>query len=137
MQTLLLNETQTGEMSEAGVKEKVLRASYWISKWQPEQKVAIKTTPEVKFINNLNQDERLWLQNFKALLEQAEDVHSDLFLNQLATMTDTMISGDGDWDKAAFRLIYQLTIGQNTGPQIPMLIEIMGKESLIALLNKI
>ncbi|MDN5299279.1 MAG: lysyl-tRNA synthetase, class [Clostridiales bacterium] len=137
MQTLLLNETQTGEMSEASVKEKVLRASYWISKWQPEQKVAIKTTPEVKFINNLNQDERLWLQNFKALLEQAEDVHSDLFLNQLATMTDTMISGDGDWDKAAFRLIYQLTIGQNTGPQIPMLIEIMGKESLIALLNKI
>jgi lysyl-tRNA synthetase class 1 len=137
METLLVNDMKTGQIEEERLKEKVLRASYWINKWQPEQNVAIKSTPEIQFIDNLNQDERKWLQKFKVLLEQADNVHSEAFLSSLEAMTDALMESSDKWDKEAFRLIYQLTIGQNTGPQIPMLIDIMGKDALVALLSKI
>ena len=137
METLLMNDLSTGDLTGEHLKEKVLRASYWMNKWQTDVPVSIKDTPEENFSKNLNKQERKWLLHFKTLLESAADIHEDEFVKRLKTLTEEKLESENNWDKDAFRLVYQLTLGQNTGPQIPMLIEIIGRDKLVDLLKKL
>ena len=137
MENILVDKMKTVNVGDVQMKEKLLRASSWANKWQPEQNIEIMHSPEIKFIENLKANEKRWLLSFKNLLEKSDNLHDGTFMASVEALTAALAKEYDLWDFDSNTLIYQLTLGQNTGPQIPMLIEILGKDQLVNLLNKI
>ncbi|OKP68554.1 lysine--tRNA ligase [Paenibacillus sp. P3E] len=128
--------TRNGEVVDADrLKQTAERAEYWIKHWMPQKLVTVNSSRDTALYETLETHELAWLEAFCGLLRtgglEDEQMMTEIYAICYNEDKKTMKNNQ----KRMFTLIYQLVLGQETGPRIPVLIQAVGLDRLLALLD--
>ncbi|MNI67359.1 lysyl-tRNA synthetase [compost metagenome] len=128
--------TRNGEEVDVqGLEQTAERAEYWIRHWMPQKLVTVNTRRDNKLYDTLEAHEQEWLAAFCRLLRTGGMEDEPLMKAIYAICYDEDKKSMKNNQKRLFMLIYQLVLSQETGPRIPVLIQAVGVEKLLALLD--
>ena len=116
-------------------EQKCDHATYWLKNINSRQLTTIQDTFNSYFYSTLNEQERLWVEAFKNLIDT-----QNLFPGEAVTRAYDIVQDDDPnmrrkLQKRFFEIIYRLVLGQRSGPQIGILIQIVEKEQMVRLLT--
>ncbi|OMF70793.1 lysine--tRNA ligase [Paenibacillus glucanolyticus] len=111
------------------------RAEYWIKHWYPQKLITVKEHPDHQRYETLDSLERQWLHTVCDLLKDAELTGSTRMEKIYAICHHDDKKMMKQNQKRLFSLIYQLVLGRDEGPRIPILIEGVGVHRMLDLLN--
>ncbi|AIQ68873.1 lysine--tRNA ligase [Paenibacillus graminis] len=135
-QLLLEIMTRNGEKVDVKRLEQTAeRAEYWVKHWMPQKLVTVNTRRDDARYETLEAHERGWLDAFCRLLRAGGMEDEPLMTEIYAICYDEDKKRMKNNQKRLFTLIYQLVLGRETGPRIPVLIQAVGMEKLLALLD--
>ncbi len=112
------------------------RAKYWIQNYCPEKDVRVNADPNAAYLGTLIADDKEWLEVFINLVKDSKDLSETDFMRRIYAICfdeDPKIKRVNQ--KRLFKHIYNLILGQNNGPRIPLLDEAAGIETCINLLQ--
>ncbi|MDT2735692.1 lysine--tRNA ligase [Enterococcus pseudoavium] len=112
------------------------RASYWIENDAQSRLVSINQVPDQTSYEHLSNTVKKQLKKFLQLLDTSADLtDNDLMqkIYDLSEATDKKIKRAEQ--KELFTAIYRLTLNQDHGPRIPLLIKVVGPQKLHQLLD--
>jgi lysyl-tRNA synthetase class 1 len=116
------------------------RVEHWIKHWYPQKLIIVNKLKDTAFYTTLNLTERQWIQAFCGLLsnEKIDGKHLDeeqLMGEIYAICRDEDKKVMKNNQKRLFSMIYQLVLNSNEGPRIPFLIQGVGVNKLLHLLD--
>lgn len=130
----ILNQEKM-EYEEIAFNQLLDRIEYWIINWMPERKFDIRTRPYTDFYHQLSSNHKKKLTEFVELLknrnaEQQEvlDVFYEVTRSEDKKQTK-------QYQKEMSRILYQLTLTEDQGPRIPLLVQTVRMERFISLIS--
>ncbi|MDT2822399.1 lysine--tRNA ligase [Enterococcus devriesei] len=112
------------------------RASYWIENDAKTRLVTINQQPDQKTYEQLSATVKEQLEKFAQLLETATTLDDDELMQKIYDLSDATDKKEKRTEqKELFSAIYQLTLNQDHGPRIPLLIKVVGPEKLKQLIH--
>lgn len=112
------------------------RAQYWIENDAKNRLITICETPNTKVYQTLSPEVKQQIKEFRQLLPQTTALTETELMQKiydLSTATDKKEKRTAQ--KALFTALYQLTLNQDHGPRIPLLIKVIGRNKLEQLLS--
>lgn len=103
------------------------RAQYWIQEYYPEKDINVNEAFNSDYFCSLIADDRQWLDAFCKVLDDADTLSEEALMRRVYDICydeDAKIKRSNQ--KRLFKHIYNLVLGQNNGPRIPLLIEAVG-----------
>ncbi|MGK0603804.1 lysine--tRNA ligase [Enterococcus gilvus] len=130
---LLINEQA---YREDAIDHILSRASYWIENDATSRLVTINQTPNRDVYDQLTTPVKAQVAKFKDLLATSGDLNEGDLMQAIYDLTDATDKKEKRAEqKELFSAIYQLTLNQDHGPRIPLLIKVVGPEKLQQLLD--
>src|SRR5690606_39126998 len=98
-------------------------------------KIEIRSSPNTEFYVQLEEQYKETLAQFAALLQKPNAEDDDV----LAKFYEVTRSDDKkqtrQYQKEMSRILYQLTLTENQGPRIPLLVQTVGLERFVSLIS--
>ena len=133
--TSLLNRMGEG-FSQSQVEQVSRRAEHWIREWQPERNITVNASANTAYFETLVADDRAWLESFCDVIREKTNYREEELMRRIyAICYDEDPKVKRSNQKRLFKHVYNLVLGQNNGPRIPLLIEAVGESKLLSLLN--
>ena len=113
----------------------VKRAEHWIKRWCPEKQLTVNENRNSVYYDALSPAERSWIEAFCRLLKRPE-LEGELLMEQIYAIChheDKKVMKANQ--KRLFTIVYQLVLNQNVGPRIPWLIQAIGVNKLLELME--
>ncbi|MHA6532047.1 lysine--tRNA ligase [Paenibacillus sp. BAC0078] len=123
------------EVDERGLLQMAERAEYWIKQWMPQKLVTVNTHRDTALYETLKAHEQQWLEAFCRLLRTGGMDDERLMTEIYAICHDEDKKTMKNNQKLLFTMIYRLVLNQETGPRIPVLIQAVGMDKLLDLLD--
>lgn len=114
------------------------RIEYWIANWSPERRIEIRPTPNADFYHQLADRHKETLAEFAALLqkENAEEEEEEDVLAKFYAVTRSEDKKETKkYQKEMSRILYQLTLTEDQGPRIPLLVQTVGLARFVSLIS--
>lgn len=112
------------------------RASYWIENDATARLVSINQVPNQAVYEQLTEPVKAQIVKFKDLLTTSSTLDENELMQAIYDLTDATDKKEKRMEqKVLFTAIYQLTLNQDHGPRIPLLIKVVGPEKLQQLLD--
>ncbi len=112
------------------------RAQYWIENDAKNRLITICDTKNVPFYQTLSPNLKQQIKKFRQLLPNAAKLTDEEFMQQIYDLSSTTDKKEKrEAQKALFAALYQLTLNQDHGPRIPLLIKAIGINKLDQLLS--
>lgn len=111
------------------------RIEYWIANWSPERKIEIRTSPNTEFYNQLEVQHKKTLKEFVDLLQKQHAEGEDVLAKFYEVTRSEDKKQTKQYQKEMSRILYQLTVTENQGPRIPLLVQTVGLERFISLIS--
>ncbi|AIQ18201.1 lysyl-tRNA synthetase [Paenibacillus sp. FSL H7-0357] len=111
------------------------RAEHWIRQWVPQRMITVNTEPDIAYYQTLEPGEQEWIKDFCSLLRREGMDEQELMTEIYAICHDKDKKIMKNNQKRLFKIIYQFTLNQQEGPRIPVLIQVLGAEQILALLD--
>ncbi|MFD1356721.1 lysine--tRNA ligase [Fictibacillus halophilus] len=128
---------RTGEAYTIEVVQEVCkRAEFWLRNWCPEKVIMINDKKNLKYYETLTDQEQRWVKRFVEILEDGCELSEEEFMRKvydICQVDDPKVKRN--YQKRLFTIIYQLVLNSNSGPRIPLLVNSIERERLIALLS--
>lgn len=122
--------------SEAELQHILPRAAYWIENDAQKRLMKVLEKKDPERYAALTIDVQKKVKQFQDLLvEQPELKGQDLMQAVYDLIPTTDKAEKRQEQRALFKAIYALTLGQDSGPHIPLLVEVVGREKMIELLS--
>jgi lysyl-tRNA synthetase class 1 len=105
------------------------RAQYWIQEYFQEKDIRVNENMNVEYLRTLISDDKEWLGSFCRVLDDAGELSEEALMRRVYDICydeDAKIKRSNQ--KRLFKHIYNLVLGQNNGPRIPLLIEAVGAQ---------
>lgn len=115
-------------------KVKCEKATYWIQIWHQERKISINEKFNASFYSNLNGHEKRWIKAFVELITTFKGSDDELIGEIYEIVQANTTNERKKMQKRFFELIYQMVLGQKSGPNIAILVEVVGVHKLHRLL---
>ncbi|QSF47325.1 lysine--tRNA ligase [Paenibacillus tianjinensis] len=127
---------QGGEdYSEEIIQQTAARAGHWIRQFVPQRLVTVNENPDIALYHTLEAVEQEWINAFCGLLREEKIEEEELMRRVYAICHHDDKKMMRSNQKRLFALIYQLVLHQSEGPRIPALIQAVGTEPLLRLLD--
>lgn len=127
---------QGGEgYSDEIIRQTATRAEHWIRTFVPQRLVTVNESPDNDLYHTLETAEQGWIAAFCNLLREEQAEEEELMRKVYAICHHADKKTMRSNQKRLFALIYQLILHQSEGPRIPALIQAVGSERLLALLD--
>ncbi|MNM92988.1 lysyl-tRNA synthetase [compost metagenome] len=123
------------EYSDEIIQQTAARAGHWIRHFVPQRLVTVNESPDTALYNTLEAVEQERINAFCSLLIEEELEEEELMRRIYAICHHDDKKMMRSNQKRLFALIYQLVLHQSEGPRIPALIQAVGIERLLALLD--
>lgn len=112
------------------------RVAHWIKYWNPHRSVSINKENNVLYYNSLTTEQRRKVNELTELLRNETSLSGDSFMNRIYAISEEDDKKRmRESQKDLFKNVYQLVIGQSSGPRLPLLISAVGREKMIKLLT--
>ncbi|RAV20695.1 lysine--tRNA ligase [Paenibacillus contaminans] len=111
------------------------RAENWIKLWNPQKLITVNECPDHAFYGTLSLIEQEWMKAFCRILKN-ESIEKEHLMEEIYAICqdeDKRIMRNNQ--KRLFTIIYKLTLNNNEGPRIPLLIQAIGANKLLHLLE--
>lgn len=111
------------------------RVEYWIKHWYPQKLITVNESKDTAFYETLNLTEHQWITAFCDLLRN-ENINDEQLMERIYAICrdeDKKIMKNNQ--KRLFGMIYKLVLDSNEGPRIPYLIQGVGVDKLLNLLD--
>lgn len=110
----------------------IRKVSYWVSKYAPSRlKIKLNSEPPIQLKNTLSQQQIDFLKELsKAMNEWNENEP-----NMLESKIYQLIKEKGLTSQEGFKVLYQIILGQNSGPKLVSLIQAVGKKEVLKLID--
>lgn len=115
--------------------QKCDHATFWLRNINTRNLSTIQETFNTFFYNTLNDQERDWVSAFKTLMSLNDLLPGEAVTRAYDIVTHEDPNTRRKLQKRFFEIIYRLVLGQRSGPQIGILIQIVEKEQLVRLLS--
>lgn len=128
-------------LKEAAYSSEVLehivpRAAYWIANDGQDRLLTIVEERDQEYYQSLSPEIRQQLTAFAELLRSQPELEGQALMQAIYDLipeTDKKIKREKQ--KMLFQAIYQLTLQQDSGPRIPLLVDVVGREKMIRFLH--
>lgn len=111
------------------------RAEHWIKYWYPQKLITVNKSTNTAFYETLSLTERQWIKSFCGLLRN-DRIDEDHLMGEVYAIChdeDKKIMKNNQ--KRLFHIIYNLVLNNNEGPRIPLLIQGVGVNKLLDLMD--
>ncbi len=111
------------------------RAQYWIQEYFSEKDIRVNETLNAEYFGSLISDDREWLDRFCRILDDSNKLSEEALMRRVYDICydqDAKVKRSNQ--KRLFKHIYNLVLGQNNGPRIPLLIQAVGAKTCKSLL---
>ncbi|MBF4693555.1 lysine--tRNA ligase [Fusibacter ferrireducens] len=115
-------------------KVKCAKATYWIRNWHQERAIQINEKFNAAFYSSLNAPEKKWVKAFVELIVSFKGSDEALIGEIYEIVQANTANERKKMQKRFFEVIYQLVLGQKSGPNIAILVEVVGVHRLRHLL---
>lgn len=112
------------------------RAENWIKDCYPSKNTIVCQQKATEFYQTLNTNERNWVHQLKTLVESHINLIDEQFMKNVYSIChndDKKIMKANQ--KQLFTIVYRLVLNNPMGPPLPLLIQAIGKDKLIYLLD--
>ena len=115
-------------------KVKCKKATYWIQNWHQARAISINEKFNASFYSSLNRHEKKWIKSFVELISSFKG-SDDEFISEIYEIVQANTENERKkMQKRFFELIYQMVLSQKSGPNIAVLVEVVGIPKLRRLL---
>lgn len=122
--------------SEAAIDYILPRAQYWIENDAKNRLITINDTKNFAAYQKLSDEVKEEIEKFRQILPQANDLTAADFMQKIYDLSDTSDKKTKrSKQKELFTALYQLTLNQDHGPRIPLLIKVIGIKKMQQLLQ--
>ncbi|WP_150273881.1 lysine--tRNA ligase [Paenibacillus tepidiphilus] len=130
-----LLERSGDSFSEESFQAVTARAGYWLRHWAPHKLITVNGQPDRVLFASLDAEMQGWLKELCGLLSAEPMPEGELMaaVYDICRVEDARVSKQNH--KRFFSVIYQLVLGQTEGPRIPLLVQAVGAQRLLALLD--
>lgn len=112
------------------------RAAYWIENDAQSRMLKVRETPAVTVFAQLDPAVKEQVGQLRQLLLEQPQLKDQALMQAVYDLTPTVDKAEKRRaQRELFKGIYQLTIGQDSGPRIPLLVEVVGRKQMAALLD--
>lgn len=111
------------------------RAEFWIKYWYPQKLITVNVHQDHQLYESLDSLERQWIHSLCDLLKDGEMDESARMEKIYAICRNDDKKAMKRNQKRLFSLIYQLVLHRNEGPRIPILIQGVGVNLMLELLD--
>ncbi|GAU77074.1 lysine--tRNA ligase [Fusibacter sp. 3D3] len=115
-------------------KVKCEKAAYWIQTWHHERKISINENFNASFYSSLEGYEKNWIRTFVGLITTFKGTDDELIGAIYDIVQADTANERKKMQKRFFELIYQMVLSQKSGPNISILVEVVGVHNLRHLL---
>ncbi len=115
-------------------KIKCEKATYWIQNWHQERAISINEKFNASFYSSLSGHEKRWIKAFVELIISFKGSDDELISEIYEIVQADTANERKKMQKRFFELIYQMVLGQKSGPNIAILVEVVGVPKLRRLL---
>ncbi|MHC5227773.1 lysine--tRNA ligase [Enterococcus sp. LJL99] len=127
---------QEKEYSETELQHILPRAAYWIENDAQSRLMKVLTEKSQTNYATLLPAVQKEVKQFRELLVGQPELEGQELMQAVYDLTPTTDKAEKRQEqRALFKAIYQLTLGQESGPRIPLLVEVVGREKMIELLS--
>ncbi|WP_265182924.1 lysine--tRNA ligase [Bacillus gaemokensis] len=110
------------------------RVEYWIRNLQPQKKIAVNQEKNWEFYETLEDVQKKWVSKVYEMLRTNAD-HLNVMEQIYAICHNENKKIMKENQKLLFSIIYRLVINKSNGPRIPLLIQVIGVEAIVLLLD--
>lgn len=112
------------------------RAAYWLENYAPERILQVNTTANTAYYQQLSPEVKEALTRFVQLVQQSAGLSDQELMQKIYDLSPATDKKEKRTQQhRLFQAIYQLTLNQDSGPRIPLLIKIIGKDQIVKLLQ--
>ncbi|ENQ3106309.1 lysine--tRNA ligase [Bacillus cereus] len=122
------------EYTVTDIKQISDRVEFWIKNWYPQKMIRINDRKDNEYYETLNEIQKNWLKEFCDVIRkswQADQLMEKIYAICHDDDKKTMRANQ----KLLFNMIYKLVLNSSNGPRLPMLIQAVGVERMLALLD--
>ncbi|WP_020063353.1 lysine--tRNA ligase [Bacillus sp. 123MFChir2] len=135
VQTLQSVLNQTGEeYTITDIKTISDRVEYWIENWNPQKMIRINDKKDIEYYETLDEIQKKWLKEFCDVIRkswQADQLMEKIYA--ICHDEDKKIMRANQ--KLLFNIVYKLVLNSSSGPRLPLLIQAVGIERMVSLLQ--
>ncbi|XEC97449.1 lysine--tRNA ligase [Paenibacillus tarimensis] len=116
------------------VEQIAKRAEHWIKYWYPQKLITVNQSKDIDFYGTLSLSERKWIKDFCNLIRN--DNNEEHLMGKIYAIChdeDKKIMKNNQ--RKLFRIIYKLVLNSDEGPRIPLLIQAVGVNEMLYLLE--
>lgn len=128
----LFNRTMSQDPDTFAIKCE--KASYWIQRWHQERNISVNQQFNAIYYASLNSTEKKWIKAFINLIMTFEGDDEALMTEIYEIVQSDSPATRKKMQKRFFESIYQMVLGNKSGPNIAILVEVVGKKGLRQLL---
>ena len=122
--------------SEAELEHILPRAAYWIENDAQQRLIKVLDKKNQASYAALTLGVKKEVKQLQELLVEQPELQGQALMQAVYDLTPTTDKAEKrQQQKSLFKAVYQLTLGQESGPRIPLLVEVVGREKMIELLS--
>ncbi|MEH6891612.1 lysine--tRNA ligase [Bacillus sp. JJ864] len=110
------------------------RVEYWIKNWHPQKMIRINDKKDIEYYEALEEIQKKWLKVFCDILRNSRQI--DQLMEKIYAIChdeDKKIMRANQ--KLLFNMVYKLVLNSSSGPRLPLLIQAVGIERMVSLLD--
>ncbi|ENQ3080635.1 lysine--tRNA ligase [Bacillus cereus] len=110
------------------------RVEYWIKNWHPQKMIRINEKKDIEYYEALDVIQKKWLKEFCDILRNNRQI--DQLMERIYAIChdeDKKIMRANQ--KLLFNMVYKLVLNSSAGPRLPLLIQAVGIERMVSLLD--
>lgn len=111
------------------------RIEYWIATWAPERKFDIRTRPYTDFYHQLDRNHQETLTEFAERLQKLDKAGEEVLDAFYEVTRSEDKKQTKQYQKEMSRILYQMTLTEDQGPRIPLLVQTVGMERFVSLIS--
>jgi len=116
------------------LEKMISKVSYWVKKYAPSRLIIkLNKEPPVQLKSSLNEQHIEFLKEISNILNDWDESQASILENKIYQT----IKSKGLTSQEGFRILYQIILGQNSGPKLVSLIQAVGKMEVLKLINGI
>lgn len=112
------------------------RATYWIQHYQPQKIIRVNDNKDVTFYRTLDEVEKIWLQRLCGIIRESEQLSQEQLMSDIydiCRVEDKKVMKASQ--KRLFQMVYKLVLDSRSGPRLPLLIQAVGQNKMLFLLD--
>ncbi|MFD3445620.1 lysine--tRNA ligase [Microbacteriaceae bacterium 4G12] len=129
--------SKTGEeYTISDIKKISDRVEYWVKNWYPQNMICVNDKKDIEYYETLNEVQKKWLQELCDIIRDSSKINDEPFMEKIYAIChddDKKIMRANQ--KLLFTMVYRLVLNSSSGPRLPILVEAVGGERMIALLD--